>query len=178
MPILFNYRHGIELTLKGLIRMAARCLVRDAYTQENLSPAKLDEKLRTHNIRKLADRLDRYMGLLQIDAPENRIVLVDFRGVPWGCGERAIVGQQGEAEGLGECDVHRVIGAEVVAHLERPRLQWLHRMADDPQAGVVGEHLQRPLGANLDSGFRRGGQAAHDAGDLGVDEGWRVHGPG
>lgn len=25
----------------------------------------MDEKLRTHNIRKLADRLDRYLGLLQ-----------------------------------------------------------------------------------------------------------------
>ena len=49
-------------------------------------------------------------------------LVVDFRGVPWGCGELAIVGQQGEAEGLGECDVHRVIGAEVVPHLEGPRL--------------------------------------------------------
>jgi hypothetical protein len=38
VPILFNYRHGIELTLKWLIRLAARCLVRDGYTRENLSP--------------------------------------------------------------------------------------------------------------------------------------------
>jgi hypothetical protein len=53
IPILFNYRHGIELCLKWLIRLAARCLVRDGYTQENLSPAALDKKLRTHNIKKL-----------------------------------------------------------------------------------------------------------------------------
>ena len=28
------------------------------------------------------------------------------------------------------------------------------------------------------AGFGRDGQAAYDAGDLGVDEGWRVYGPG
>ena len=73
IPILFNYRHGIELTLKWLIRLAARCLQRDGYAEEDLSRAKLNDKLRTHNIKKLADRLDRYMGLLQIEAPNNRI---------------------------------------------------------------------------------------------------------
>ena len=83
VPILFNYRHGIELTLKWLIRLAARCLVRDGYTHENLSPAKLDEKLCTHNIRKLADRLDRYMRLLQIDAPENRIDSASRQLLDW-----------------------------------------------------------------------------------------------
>ncbi|MFE7512750.1 hypothetical protein ACFU8I_16265 [Streptomyces sp. NPDC057540] len=73
IPILYNYRHGIELSLKWLIRLAARCLVQGGYTKENLSPEKLDEKLRTHNIKKLADRLDRYMQALEIDAPNNRI---------------------------------------------------------------------------------------------------------
>ncbi|MFF7249846.1 hypothetical protein ACFZBU_38785 [Embleya sp. NPDC008237] len=74
IPILYNYRHGIELTLKWLIRLTARCAVRGGYTgPENLSPLKLDEKLRTHNIRKLADRLDRYMGLLELEPPNNRI---------------------------------------------------------------------------------------------------------
>lgn len=62
---------------------AARCLVRDGYTGENLSPAKLDEKLHTHNIRKLADRLDRYLGLLQIDAPENRIDSASRQLLDW-----------------------------------------------------------------------------------------------
>jgi hypothetical protein len=83
VPILFNYRHGIELTLKWLIRLAARCLVRDGYTRENLSRAKLDEKLRTHNIRKLADWLDRYMGLLRINAPENHIDSASRQLLDW-----------------------------------------------------------------------------------------------
>jgi len=83
IPILFNYRHGIELTLKWLIRLTARCLVRDGYTQEDLSPAKLNKKLDTHNIKKLADRLDRYMALLQIDAPANRIDSASRRLLDW-----------------------------------------------------------------------------------------------
>jgi hypothetical protein len=83
IPILFNYRHGIELTLKWLIRLTARCMARDGYTQEDLSPAKLDEKLHTHNIKKLADRLDRYMGLLQIDAPDNGIDSASRRLLDW-----------------------------------------------------------------------------------------------
>lgn len=73
IPILYNYRHGIELTLKWLIRLTARCLVRDGYVQEDLSSARLDEKLHTHNIKKLSDRLDRYLGLLHLDAPDDRI---------------------------------------------------------------------------------------------------------
>ncbi|WP_432009398.1 hypothetical protein [Streptomyces bacillaris] len=73
IPILYNYRHGIELTLKWLIRLSARCLVRSGYTQENLSPAKLNEKLRTHSIKKLAERLNRYLDLLKLPAPNNRI---------------------------------------------------------------------------------------------------------
>lgn len=83
IPIMFNYRHAIELTLKWLIRVAARCLARHGYAQEDLSPAKLDAKLRTHNIKKLADRLDRYMGLLQIDAPDNSIDDVSRQLLDW-----------------------------------------------------------------------------------------------
>jgi hypothetical protein len=83
VPILCNYRHGIELTMKWLIRLAARCVVRDGCTQENLSPAKLAEKLRTHNIRKLADRLDRYLGLLQIEPPENHIDMASRQLLDW-----------------------------------------------------------------------------------------------
>jgi hypothetical protein len=83
VPFLYNYRHGIKLTLKWLIRIATRCLVRDGYTQENLSSAELDEKLHTHNIKKLVDRLDRYLGLLQISAPENHIDSASRRLLDW-----------------------------------------------------------------------------------------------
>jgi len=50
-------------SLKWLIRLTARCLLRDGYVQEDVSPEKMDENLPTHNIKKLADRLDRYMRL-------------------------------------------------------------------------------------------------------------------
>jgi hypothetical protein len=83
IPILYNYRHAIELTLKWLIRRAARYLVEGGYTEENLSPEKLDEKLVTHNVKKLADRLDRYLGLLEIRAPDNRIDRVSRRLLDW-----------------------------------------------------------------------------------------------
>lgn len=74
IPILYLYRHGIELSLKWLIRVAARCAVRDGYTgPENLSPAKVDERLHTHNIKKLANCLNRYMGYLSLIGPQNRI---------------------------------------------------------------------------------------------------------
>lgn len=83
IPILFNYRHGIELTLKWLIRLTARCLMRDGHTQEDLTPAKLDKKLHTHNIKNLADLLDLYMGLLQIDGPESHIDSASRRLLDW-----------------------------------------------------------------------------------------------
>ena len=83
IPILYNYRHAIELTLKWLIRLAARCLVRGGYTEENLSPEKLDQKLDTHNVKKLADRLDRYLGLLEIRVPDNRIDRASRQLLDW-----------------------------------------------------------------------------------------------
>jgi hypothetical protein len=75
---------------------------------------------------------------------------VDVCGVTWRCGEFSVVGEQGKPEGLSERDVHRVVGREVVAHLECPCLQLPHCVADDPQAGIVGEHLTRAVGADLD----------------------------
>src|SRR5258707_8471653 len=74
IPILYNYRHAIELTLKWLIRLAARYLVEGGYTKENLSPEKLDRKLDTHNVNQLADRLYPDPGLLQSGAPGIRIL--------------------------------------------------------------------------------------------------------
>ena len=46
-----RHEHAIELTLKWLIRLAARYLVSGGYTKENLSPEKLDRKLDTHNVK-------------------------------------------------------------------------------------------------------------------------------
>ncbi len=83
IPILYNYRHAIELTLKWLIRLTARYLVRGGYTKENLRPEKLDRKLDTHNVKQLADRLDRYLGLLEIRAPDNRIDRASRQLLDW-----------------------------------------------------------------------------------------------
>ncbi|WP_331763301.1 hypothetical protein OHA04_43275 (plasmid) [Streptomyces sp. NBC_01590] len=69
IPILYNYRHSIELSLKWLIRQAAGCAIREGCAgEEDISPTRLDERLRTHNIRKLSDCLNRFLALL--DLPE------------------------------------------------------------------------------------------------------------
>ncbi|MBK5996564.1 hypothetical protein JHN53_34090 [Streptomyces sp. MBT58] len=74
IPILYNYRHSIELSLKWLIRTAARCAVRAGYCgPEDLSPARLDDRLHTHNIKKLADCFNRYLALLDLPTQEQRI---------------------------------------------------------------------------------------------------------
>jgi hypothetical protein len=84
IPILYLYRHSIELSLKWLIRVAARCAIRDGYTgPENLSPAKVDERLHRHNIKELADCLNRYMGHLKLIGPENRIDTASWKLLRW-----------------------------------------------------------------------------------------------
>ena len=84
IPILYLYRHSIELSLKWLIRVAARCAIREGYTgPENLSPAKVNERLHTHNIRKLADYLNRYLSYLTLTGPENRIDPASWKLLTW-----------------------------------------------------------------------------------------------
>jgi hypothetical protein len=84
IPILYNYRHSIELTLKWLIRTAAGCAVQEGYRgPEDLSPAKLDERPRTHSIRKLADCLNRYPALLDLPKPEQRIDPESWKQLNW-----------------------------------------------------------------------------------------------
>jgi hypothetical protein len=67
-----------------------RCAIRDGYTgPEDLSPEKLDERLRTHNIKKLADCLNRYMSHLKLIGPENRIDRASWKLLRWLDGEDA-----------------------------------------------------------------------------------------
>ncbi|MFE3410988.1 hypothetical protein ACFXMT_22465 [Streptomyces mirabilis] len=71
VPIYYNYRHAIELALKGNIRVAAVCLRRDGVTVPH---EELDKFLTTsHAVEHLADRLNRYLGQLQLEAPNNRL---------------------------------------------------------------------------------------------------------
>lgn len=84
LPILYNYRHSIELSLKGLIRKTARCALREGYRgEEDLSEDQLDKRLRTHNIRKLADCLNRYLALLDLPEVEQRIDPESWTQLTW-----------------------------------------------------------------------------------------------
>lgn len=71
LPILSNYRHGIELALKAVIRMAARCLRDDGHQDAELQRANLNAELAaTHSIGGLADRLIRYFEMLDLEDDE------------------------------------------------------------------------------------------------------------
>ncbi|MBM7054097.1 hypothetical protein [Streptomyces durocortorensis] len=84
LPILYNYRHSIELSLKWLIRKAAQCALREGYTgEEDLSSDQLDKRLHTHNIRKLADCLNRYLALLDLPKVEQRIDPGSWSQLKW-----------------------------------------------------------------------------------------------
>jgi len=88
VPILYNYRHSVELSLKWLIRAAAAIIRRGDYGTggENLSRDKVDEKLRSdsHSIKKLAERLNRYLGLISdLDPPNDRIDAESFEALLW-----------------------------------------------------------------------------------------------
>ncbi|MER5790266.1 hypothetical protein [Streptomyces sp. NPDC001980] len=70
VPIYYNYRHGIELSLKGCIRVAAGCLRRDG---SELPPGEPDKLVNaSHVIGHLANRLNQYLSQL-LDAPNDRI---------------------------------------------------------------------------------------------------------
>ncbi|GIJ29808.1 hypothetical protein Vqi01_49700 [Micromonospora qiuiae] len=68
LPILSNYRHGIELALKAVIRRAARCLRADGDPDTELQQANLDAILAaTHSIGGLAQRLTCYFARLDLE---------------------------------------------------------------------------------------------------------------
>ncbi|MFJ3422854.1 hypothetical protein ACIPN8_41760 [Streptomyces sp. NPDC086082] len=88
IPIYYNYRHSVELSLKGLIREAAIIIRRGEYDTrgENRRPDRIDEKLRedSHSIRKLTERLDRYLGLIaDLEAPNNKIDPESLAALRW-----------------------------------------------------------------------------------------------
>jgi hypothetical protein len=65
--------------------MAARCALRDGYMgKENLGPDRVEQRLHsTHNIKKLADCLNRYMGFLSSIGPENRVDPASWKLLQW-----------------------------------------------------------------------------------------------
>lgn len=73
IPIIFNYRHGIELALKAEIREAARCLRRDSDDDPAIQPSEIDRQLSAiHSIGRLADRLMELLGRLKL-GPDQQV---------------------------------------------------------------------------------------------------------
>ncbi|MDO0929492.1 hypothetical protein QQY24_30320 [Streptomyces sp. TG1A-8] len=74
LPIPSDYRHSVELSLKRLIRKAAPRAPRGGRAgEEDLGPGQWDKRLRTHDIRKLSDRLDQHLAPLDPSEAERRI---------------------------------------------------------------------------------------------------------
>jgi hypothetical protein len=67
VPIIYNYRHGIELALKAGIRQAAACLRADGVADPDDQADKVDQWMSgTHSIEQLVNRLTRLLGRLQL----------------------------------------------------------------------------------------------------------------
>lgn len=66
IPIIANYRHGIELALKAEIREAARCPRHDGDDDPAVQADEVDQQLSaTHSIGRLAGRLAEFLGRLK-----------------------------------------------------------------------------------------------------------------
>jgi hypothetical protein len=67
IPIIYNYRHGIELALKEEIREAAACLRRDGITGPEVQADEVEQWLSaTHSIGQLVNRLTKLVGQLKL----------------------------------------------------------------------------------------------------------------
>src|SRR6266567_628703 len=67
IPIIYNYRHGIELALKEEIREAAACLRRDGVTGPEVQADEVDHWMSaTHSIEQLVNRLTKLLSQLQL----------------------------------------------------------------------------------------------------------------
>ncbi|MCW2930387.1 MAG: hypothetical protein JWM19_1349 [Actinomycetia bacterium] len=74
IPIIANYRHGIELALKAEIREAARCLRRDGDDDPAIQADQVDQQLSaTHSIGRLSDRLTELIGRLKLVPADQRL---------------------------------------------------------------------------------------------------------
>ncbi|MGZ3357429.1 MAG: hypothetical protein ACXVBO_21630 [Isosphaeraceae bacterium] len=67
IPIIYNYRHGIELALKDQIREASACLREDGATDRDVQADEVDRWVSaTHSIRRLVNRLTTLLGRLPL----------------------------------------------------------------------------------------------------------------
>ena len=73
IPIIYNYRHGIELALKDEIREAAACLREDGATDRDVQADEVDKWVSaTHSIEQLVNRLTRLLDRLPL-GPDQRL---------------------------------------------------------------------------------------------------------
>ena len=73
IPIIYNYRHGIELALKEGVRGAAACLRRDGVGDPDFQADQVDRWVSgTHSIAQLVNRLTRMLGQLQL-SPDQQL---------------------------------------------------------------------------------------------------------
>ena len=74
IPIIANYRHGIELGLKAEIREAAGCLRRDGDDDPAIQAGQVDQQLSaTHSIGWLAARLTELLGRLRLGPADQQL---------------------------------------------------------------------------------------------------------
>jgi hypothetical protein len=67
IPVIYKYRHGIELALKEEIREAATCLRRDGVTGPDVQADEVDQWLSgIHSIEQLVNRLTNLLGQLKL----------------------------------------------------------------------------------------------------------------
>lgn len=70
MPIVYNYRHALELVLKASVREAAARLRPDGASDASLDPATLDEELagtKPHSLERLANKLEVLLDRLRLE---------------------------------------------------------------------------------------------------------------
>jgi hypothetical protein len=77
VPVVYNYRHALELILKAAIRETAACLREEGHTDPGLDRQSLDRWLlgprgNGHSLHRLAMRLDEWLHRLDLDGlPED-----------------------------------------------------------------------------------------------------------
>jgi hypothetical protein len=83
LPMIWNYRHGLELLLKAAIRDAARCVRDNGDPDAKVAEEPLNEWLARgagHSLEALANRLDDYLTRLGLEnlLPETKSTLVSL----------------------------------------------------------------------------------------------------
>jgi hypothetical protein len=116
VPILYNYRHSIELSLKWLIRTAARCLRRAGNHPAWADASTVEQRLRTHDVKKLADMFEASLDALDVPAQGNRFDQPT----------RDVLNWLGDQDRIGDLFRYASIGPAKDARPARPTAQYIN----------------------------------------------------